>query len=181
MGIHLNYRLYFTLEIILETMLHCFTDGACPNNGKSAARAAYAVVFWNLPDTTEPIGISEHVPSNETQTNQRAELRGLWKAFQEIQERQIRVPITIWTDSEYARKCVMEWGPQWKARGWRRAQNAKKPLEHLDILQPMIEFFEQSQHFIRICHIKAHTNKKEFPYCGNAMADSLATLKALSI
>jgi hypothetical protein len=39
----------------------------------------------------------------------------------------------------------------------------------------MIEFYEQSQHFLIIKHIAAHTKHKEFPYCGNSMADSLAT------
>jgi hypothetical protein len=39
----------------------------------------------------------------------------------------------------------------------------------------MIDFYEQSQHFVIIRHIKAHTNKNEFPYNGNALADKLAT------
>ncbi len=156
-------------------MLHIFTDGACPSNGQRAAKAAYSVVLWNLPDTTEPLGIAERVPATEPQTNQRAELRGLARAFEEIQQRGLKTPITIWTDSEYGRKCITEWGPQWKARGWRRAQHAKKPLEHLDLLKPMIEFYETSQHFIRIQHIAAHTGRKEFPYSGNTMADWLAS------
>lgn len=159
-------------------MLHIFTDGACSANGYKNARAAFSVVLWNLPGTTEPIGIAERVPASEVQTNQRAELRGLAKAFEIIQEKhfdQTRQPITIWTDSEYARKCVLEWGPQWKARGWKRATNSKHPIEHLDLLKPMITFYEESQHFVRIQHIRAHTNRKEFPYTGNTMADWLAT------
>lgn len=156
-------------------MLHVFTDGACSANGRRGARAAFAVVLWNLPGTTEPIGIAEVVPETEQQTNQRAELRGLHRAFEELQARSIRTPTTIWTDSEYGRKCITEWGPQWKARGWRRAQNAKKPLEHLDLLKPMIEWFQENQHYVRIQHVRAHTNRTEFPYCGNALADTLAT------
>ena len=161
-------------------MIHIFTDGACPNNGRAAARAAYSVVLWNLPDRNEPLGIAEVVPLQEPQTNQRAELRGMWKAFQEIKERRLKGPITIWTDSEYTRKCITEWGPQWKARGWRRAQNASKPIEHLDILRPMIEFFEASQHFVRLQHVAAHTKKTGHPYDGNAMADTLATGAAIA-
>lgn len=156
-------------------MLHVFTDGACPSNGKQAARAAYSVVLWNCPETTEPIGIAELVPTEEPQTNQRAELRGLARAFEEIRQRDLKGPITIWTDSEYARKCVTEWGPQWKARGWKRAQNANQPLQHLDLLKPMIEYYETAQQYIRIQHVKAHTGRKEFPYTGNEMADLLAT------
>lgn len=158
----------------MSTPIHIFTDGACPSNGKGAARAAYATVLWDLPGHTKPLGIAEPVPSNEPQTNQRAELRGMARAFQEIKERELKGIITIYTDSEYVRKCITEWGPQWKARGWRRAKNGSKPLEHLDLLKPMIEFYEASQHFVRIQHIKAHTNRTDFPYCGNKMADELA-------
>jgi ribonuclease HI len=156
-------------------MYYIFTDGACPNNGKGSAQAAYSVILWNFPDYTEPFGIAEKVPSNEPQTNQRAELRGLYRAFEEIKKLNTKQPIIIYTDSDYGRKCIMEWGPQWKARGWKRAQNSKKPIEHLDILKPMIEFYEEAQYYVRIQHIKAHTGKKEFPYCGNEMADKYAT------
>jgi ribonuclease HI len=156
------------------TTYHIFTDGACPSNGKKAARAAYSVVLWNLPGRQDPLGIAEPVPEEEPQTNQRAELRGMARAFQEIQERGLKGIVNIYTDSEYVRKCITEWGPQWKARGWRRAQNAKKQLEHLDILKPMIEYYETSQYFIRIQHIRAHTKRTDFPYCGNNMADALA-------
>jgi len=155
-------------------MQHIFTDGACSSNGKKGASAAYSVVLWSN-TAEEHIELSERVPESEPQTNQRAELRGLFRAFQEIQQRGLKGPITVWTDSEYGRKCITEWGPQWKARGWKRAANAKKPLEHLDLLKQMIEFYEQSQHFVRIQHIAAHTGKSEFPWCGNALADTLAT------
>lgn len=156
-------------------MLHIFTDGACSANGHKAAKAAYSVVLWNLPGLLEPLGIAEKVPQGELQTNQRAELRGMNRAFQEIQERDLKGVITIWTDSEYTRKAVTEWGPQWKARGWKRAQNAKKPLEHLDLLKPMIDFYESAQHYVLIRHVQAHTTKQGIPYDGNRLADTLAT------
>jgi ribonuclease HI len=156
-------------------MYYIFTDGACSNNGRQGAKAAYAIVLWNFPDHEEPYGLADRVPQTEHKTNQRAELSALSKAFQEIQERNIKDPITIYTDSDYGRRCIMEWGPQWKARGWRRTNASKKPIEHLDLLKPMIEFYEQNQHFVRIQHIAAHTGKKEFPYTGNALADTLAT------
>jgi ribonuclease HI len=155
-------------------MLYIFTDGACPSNGFKAARAAFSVVLWNLEGSTEPLGIAELVPSSEPQTNQRAELRGMARAFEEIQTRGLKGPVTVYTDSEYVRKCVTEWGPQWKARGWRRSQGSK-PLEHLDLLKPMIEFYEASQHFVRLQHVKAHTTRQGHPYDGNRMADALAT------
>jgi ribonuclease HI len=151
-------------------MLHIFTDGACSRNGLKGAKAAYSLVIWNK----EPLGMAYKVPEEEPQTNQRAELRGVNLAFEEIKKRQIQTPITIWSDSQYACNCVQTWGPQWKVREWKRT-NGSKPLEHLDLLKPMIDFYELSKHFIILRHVKAHTNIKEFPYTGNAMADKLAT------
>ncbi len=159
----------------MNNTFYIFTDGACPNNGKKSARAAYSVVLWNLPGSSEPIGIADYVPVKEVQTNQRAELRGLYRAFEEIRTRELKGIVVIYTDSEYAIKCITEWGPCWKAYGYKRKQNPSKPIEHIDILKPMIEYYEESQHFIKIKHIRAHTGKKEFPYCGNEMADTLAT------
>ena len=156
-------------------MNHIFTDGACSSNGRKGAKAAYSVVLWSQEGNHTTI--AEQVPANEQQTNQRAELRGMLRAFEEIQKQESRIPTTIWTDSEYVRKCVTEWGPQWKAYGWKRKANPKKALEHLDLLKPMIDYYEQNQHLLRIQHVAAHTGKKEFPWSGNELADSLATNK----
>jgi len=153
--------------------LHIFTDGACRSNGKKGAKAAYSVVLWSL--TNDHIEIAERVPESEPQTNQRAELRGMARAFEEIQQRNLKGVIHIWTDSEYVRKCVIEWGPNWKARGWKRTNDPKKPLEHLDLLKPMIDYYQESQHFIRIQHVAAHTKQQIFPFTGNDLADRLAS------
>jgi ribonuclease HI len=168
MSIHVN-----PIVEVEYRMQHIFTDGACQSNGKAKAKAAYSVVLWSL--TKDHVQIAERVPESEPQTNQRAELRGMSRAFEEIQMRNLKGVITIWTDSEYVRKCITEWGPQWKARGWKRAANAKKPLEHLDLLKPLIDYYQESQHFIRIQHVAAHTGKKDFPWSGNELADHLAT------
>lgn len=160
-------------------MLHIFTDGACPNNGYAAARAASAIVFWNLEE--KPFGIAEAVPLGEPQTNQRAELKAMVLAFQEIEKRGLKGPITIWTDSEQTRQCITTWGPQWKARGWKRAMNPKKPIEHLDIIKYLVNFQNENQHFIRIQHVAAHSKKTEFPWCGNQMADALAVGAVITV
>lgn len=158
------------MSIHSSRMNHIFTDGACTHNGYKDAKAGYSCVIWN---DVSPEGLAFKVPADEVQTNQRAELRGLALAFDEIRRRNMKL-VTIWSDSEYCRKCVVEWGPQWKARGWKR-NGSSKPLEHLDLLKPMIDFYAASQHFIIIRHIKAHTGRSDFPYNGNALADKLAT------
>ena len=162
-------------------MLHIFTDGACPSNGKgAAAKAAYAVVFWNIPGLQEPLILARQVPSSEPQTNQRAELRAIHSAFQEIQERNLQEkPAVIWTDSDYARRCITEWAPLWKARGWRKTQS-NKSIEHLDLLKPMIDFYEKHNTTLQVRHVEAHTKKTEFPYDGNAVADKAAAAAAIN-
>ena len=158
-------------------MIHIFTDGACPSNGKIAAKAAYAVIIWNLPGYQEPIQIAEKVPRQEPQTNQRAELRAVHRAFEEIRQRGLQgKEIAIWTDSEYVRRSIIEWGPLWKEKGWKKGTN--KPISHIDLLKPMIDFYEVSKDFLRILHVDAHTKKTEFPYDGNAAVDELAALTA---
>lgn len=58
-------------------------------------------MLWNFPESpTLPIQISKPLQRTEMQTNQRAELRALERAFQEIEQRGIKAPVTIWTDSE---------------------------------------------------------------------------------
>jgi ribonuclease HI len=163
-------------------MIHIFTDGSCPSNGKgAAAKAAYATILWNLPGSAGPIEIAEVVPKTEPQTNQRAELRAVHRAFEEIQIRKIQdKPIVIWTDSDYVRRCITEWAPLWKARGWRKTQ-CSKPIEHLDLLKPMIAFYEAHKETLQIRHVEAHTKKTEFPYDGNAAADKLAFVTATNI
>ncbi len=167
-------------------MIHIFTDGACPSNGKKCgecpsngkgnqAKAAYATILWNLPGSEAPVGIASPLPPTEPQTNQRAELRAVHQAFEEIQKRSIgNKEIVIWTDSDYVRRCITEWAPLWKARGWRKTQGSK-PIEHLDLLKPMISFYESHKKTLQIRHVEAHTGKTEFPYDGNAAADALAT------
>lgn len=163
-------------------MIHIFTDGACPSNGKgAAAKAAFATILWNIPGSAGPIEIAEVVPATEPQTNQRAELRAVYCAFEEIQKRSIQdKSIVIWTDSDYVRRCITEWASLWKARGWLKTQGGK-PIEHLDLLKPMIAFYESHKETLQIRHVEAHTKKTEFPYDGNAAADKLAFRTAINI
>ena len=47
----------------------------------------------------------------------------------------------IYTDSQYVRQGVLEWLPQWKARGWKTAD--KKPVKNQDLWQELDALAQQ--------------------------------------
>ena len=108
-------------EPIVRQSALIFCDGACFNNGRRGARAGYGVSV--VRDGSEVVAVSEPLRSEEPQTNQRAELRGLGVALQQAisMASGCATTVRIYTDSEYAINCLTKWIPGWKRAGWRRA------------------------------------------------------------
>jgi len=95
-------------------------------------------------------------------TNNRMELMASIRALETL-KRPCAVSLT--TDSEYLRKGITEWLPDWKRRGWKTA--AKKPLKNVDLWQRL----EQAAltHQIEWHWIKGHAGHPD-----NERADQLA-------
>jgi len=149
-----------------------YCDGACLNNGRADARAGYGVYFIGG-DGTES-RISQRVPAGDPQTNQRAELLALQHALRLAAESASET--TIYSDSRYALDCVAKWAAGWKARGWVKAD--KKPIMHLDLIQPMFELWSALRGRVTLEHVAAHTGKTDAASRGNAVADELANAGA---
>ncbi len=156
-----------------------FTDGACPNNGKKGAKASYAIVFLGTKEQGPPLfEVAAPVPYTEPQTNQRAELSAIYNAVQIVQERNIwkeATKICFYTDSQYAIKCITEWGPGWQAKGWKKRDG--KPIEHLDLLKPLILLKAEKGSKFSLRYVEAHQSavrSQQFPWRWNARADALA-------
>lgn len=161
------------------TIYHIFTDGSCINNGRKGAKAAYAIVFLGLQEYGPPLlEVAERVPDSEQQTNQRAELSAIYQAVQVVQERNLwkeASKICFWTDSQYAIKCITEWGPGWQAKGWKKRDG--KPIEHLDLLKPLIQLRSEKGPKFSLRYVEAHQSavrSQQFPWRWNARADALA-------
>ncbi len=161
------------------TIYHIFTDGSCPNNGKKGAKASYAIVFLGLNQEGPPLlEVAEPVPQTEPQTNQRAELSAIYNAIQIVQERNIwkaADKVCFYTDSQYAIKCITEWGPGWQAKGWKKRDG--KPIEHLDLLKPLIQLKQEKGSKFSLKYVEAHQSSvrsQQFPWRWNARADELA-------
>ena len=95
-------------------------------------------------------------------TNNRMELMAAIQALETLKH---PCTVSLTTDSQYLRKGITEWLPDWKRRGWKTA--AKKPLKNVDLWQRL----EQATltHQIEWHWIKGHAGHPD-----NERADQLA-------
>ena len=56
--------------------------------------------------------------------------------------------VALYTDSQYVRKGITEWLPQWKARDWRTAD--KKPVKNVDLWQALEREIERHAHRVAL-------------------------------
>lgn len=153
---------------MLPRGLMLFVDGSCTRNGQVGAKAAYGVYI--VRDGKELMRKGVKLDSEEPQTNQRAELRGLFYALTYLAESNSNG--TIYTDSKYSIDCLKTWAPNWVLNGWRKAD--KKPVLHDDILKPMYELWQTLKEKVQLLHVEAHTGRSDFISRGNAVADGIA-------
>lgn len=130
-----------------------FTDGACRGN---PGPGGWGAILRSGAHEKEIYGAEAQT------TNNRMELLAAIRALESL-NRACEVVVT--TDSQYVRKGISEWLPQWKARGWRTAD--KKPLKNVDLWQRLEQ--AASAHRVDWRWIKGHTGHPE-----NERADALA-------
>lgn len=161
-----------------ETIMHIFTDGACPNNGKKGANAAWgSLLVTDLPYIVLE-RLSGAIPLSESQTNQRAELTALLRGLELAEKQLSRVPdlkkVQIWSDSEYSINCASVWGPRWRARGWKKQGGE---IQHLDLIKVLVEKTLDLGFKIEYKWLKGHKkgeSQHAFPWKFNHLVDELA-------
>ena len=147
--------------------MRVFTDGACSGNGQKGAKAGFAAWFPDHTDWSE----SHLVPSDQPQTNQRAELSGIHLAVSILARRgEFAEDLVIYTDSEYSVKCLTEWLPGWVARGWKTTMG--KPVLHRDLIEGIAEHLTNCKH--RFQHVRAHTGAVDDNSKQNDVVDRMA-------
>ena len=162
-----------------ERLLHIFTDGACTNNGRNNASAAWGALLVSDDGYIVLDRYSGAIPLTEPQTNQRAELTALLKGV-ELAESQLRqqngiTKIQIWSDSQYSINCASVWGLTWRKNGWKKQGG---PIQHLDIIRTLVEKTIQLGFTIEYKWLKGHKGGESqyaFPWMFNHQVDSLAT------
>lgn len=161
-------------------MLRIYTDGSTLKNGRNFASAGVGVYFGpgdprfashtlsqSVPLLTNPSrNLSEPLKGNR-QTNQRAELTAISRAL-DIAPR--HRDVTIFSDSQYAIKCVTVWCINWRRNNWMTSD--RKPVENKDLIEPILAKMEEREALkVKTLFewVKGHNH-----HAGNEEADRLA-------
>jgi ribonuclease HI len=130
-----------------------YTDGACRGNPGPGGWAALLLAG----------GHEREISGAEAQTtNNRMELTAVIRALEALKR---PVEGAIYTDSQYVRQGVLEWMPNWKARGWKTAD--KKPVKNQDLWQALDVLV--ARHRLDWHWVKGHSGN-----VGNERVDALA-------
>lgn len=132
-----------------------YTDGACKGN---PGPGGWGALLRSGTAEKELFG------GEAETTNNRMELTAVIEALAAL-KRPCRV--TLYLDSEYVRKGITEWLPDWKAKGWRTA--ARQPVKNADLWQRLDALVQGSGHQIEWRWVKGHAGDP-----GNERADALA-------
>lgn len=148
--------------VTIDDFVHVYTDGACPNNGKGAAKAGIGV-WWNHGHF---LNLSKRV-IGQKQTNNVAEIQAINMAL--TQAITAGVPkLQVNTDSQFVINSVTQWIPGWKRKGWKTAsgQEVKNKDDFIELDRIMQR---KGSMEIRWNHVKGHSDVE-----GNIEADKLA-------
>lgn len=125
------------------TCLLLRTDGACRNNGRRDARAAFAVVHSPPDSYNGSSGTFAFPLEGRDATSNRAEMIAVLAA---LRCRNWRAEgfsnIIIGTDSNLIVRGITEWARGWEASGWRTAGN--RPVRNRDLWQELSEYADCS-------------------------------------
>jgi ribonuclease HI len=129
-----------------------YTDGACQGNPGPGGWAALL-----------QYGKQEKVLSGSARdtTNNRMELQAALEALRALND---PCQVTLLTDSEYLKKGITEWLPNWKKRNWRRKGGK---LANVDLWMKLDE--EITRHEIDWRWVRGHAGHPE-----NERVDRLA-------
>lgn len=150
-------------------VINVFTDGACSNQqNRSKARASWSAYFPEYPH----LSCAGLVAPEETQTNQRGELKGILEAIKVIEANfPVESDIHIFTDSMYSKNCLTTWLQSWIANNWRTKQGGH--VCHRDLIESISNKLSRFNSFI-ITHVEAHTGGDDYNSINNDKADQLA-------
>jgi ribonuclease HI len=137
----------------LASEVEIYTDGACRGN---PGPGGWGAVLRYRGREKELSG------AEALTTNNRMELLAAIMALEKLRRR-CRVRLT--TDSEYLRKGITEWLPDWKQRGWKTVN--RKPVKNQDLWQRLDA--AATRHEIHWHWVKGHSG-----HPGNERADALA-------
>ena len=137
----------------MAKVVEIFTDGACRGNPGPGGWGA--VLRYN--------GHQRTLYGAELETtNNRMELMA---AIQGLEALTRACEVSLTTDSQYLRKGITEWLPNWKRRGWKTS--ARTPVKNAELWQRLES--AAARHRIQWHWVRGHSGHAE-----NEQADALA-------
>ena len=130
-----------------------YSDGACKGNPGPGGWGAW--LRWGDHER-------EMFGGEPATTNNRMELTAVIESLASLKR---RVPVAIYTDSEYVKNGISTWIHGWKKRGWLTAD--KKPVKNIELWQKLDALV--AQHDVQWHWVRGHTGDP-----GNERADALA-------
>ena len=121
-----------------------FTDGSCEGNPGPGGWAA----LIRSGGTEEELSGSERVS-----TNNRMELTAALKSLKSLKQNS---RVSLYTDSQYLRRGITEWLPNWELRGWKRKSGQ---LANVDLWQALAA--EIKRHKIEWHWVRGHAGHVE--------------------
>lgn len=122
-----------------KPLITIYTDGACQGNPGPGGWGA--ILRFGKHEREISGGESDT-------TNNRMELRAALEALRALTE---PCQVVLYTDSEYLKKGITEWMPNWKRRNWRRKGGK---LANVDLWMKLDE--EMARHEVRWRWVRGH-------------------------
>ena len=139
-----------------DDVVNIYTDGSCLGNPGPGGWGA--VMFYK--SRSREISGSEAEPET---TNNRMELTAAIAALKQL-KRPCRVKVH--TDSEYLRRGMVEWLPEWQRRNWQTAK--KKPVKNAGLWQDLVDAVARHKE-VKWQWVRGHSGHPQ-----NERADELA-------
>ncbi len=148
--------------------IYIYTDGACINNGKPEASAAYAAYFGS----DDPRNISVKLPTGST--NNVAELSAIIYVLELLQVNDLstKEKTYLMTDSKYSILCLTTYGEKMAVGGW------KTPIPNKELVRRAFELYNKVSTFVEVKHVEAHTGRTDAHSVGNNIVDKMANSAA---
>jgi len=144
-------------------VVEIYTDGACRGNPGPGGWAAVLSAG----------GREKEISGAQLRTtNNRMELQAVIEALQALKR---PLEVRLYTDSQYVRRGILEWLPQWKARDWKTAD--RKPVKNQDLWQQLEQ--AAARHRIEWHWVPGHAGVPGNERCdllANAAIDGLLAL-----
>ena len=124
-----------------------YTDGSCEPNPGAGGWAAILL----YPNKQIPLTGAE-----ADTTNNRMELTAAVEALRALPERS---KVEFYTDSEYLRRGITEWMPNWRERNWRRKGGKLANVDLWKALDRILNAHEINWHWVKAHATNRYNNR----------------------